>query len=94
MAALGRKLPIAPNARLGSFNALTLAVWPGLAIFVTVIAFNVLGDGLQDARDPRAVARGRPTTYYRIWSASSANERGRPGLSVPARDYVGRGERQ
>ena len=32
-----------------------LAVWPGLLIFVTVIAFNFLGDGLQDALDPRAV---------------------------------------
>ena len=32
-----------------------LAVWPGLTIFVTVIAFNFLGDGLQDALDPRAV---------------------------------------
>lgn len=27
---------------------------PGLAIFVTVLAFNMLGDGLQDALDPRA----------------------------------------
>ncbi len=32
-----------------------LAIWPGVAIFVTVIAFNFLGDGLQDALDPRAV---------------------------------------
>ncbi len=32
-----------------------LALWPGLLIFVTVIAFNFLGDGLQDALDPRAV---------------------------------------
>ena len=32
-----------------------LAIWPGLLIFVTVIAFNFLGDGLQDALDPRAV---------------------------------------
>ncbi len=32
-----------------------LAVWPGLFIFVTVIAFNFLGDGLQDALDPKAV---------------------------------------
>ena len=31
-----------------------LAVWPGLMIFVTVIAFNFLGDGLQDALDARA----------------------------------------
>ena len=28
--------------------------WPGLAIFVTVLAFNLLGDGLRDALDPRA----------------------------------------
>lgn len=32
-----------------------LAIWPGLLIFVTVIAFNFLGDGLQDAMDPRAL---------------------------------------
>lgn len=31
-----------------------LAVYPGLLIFATVIAFNFLGDGLQDALDPRA----------------------------------------
>ncbi len=32
-----------------------LSVYPRLVIFVTVIAFNFLGDGLQDALDPRAV---------------------------------------
>jgi peptide/nickel transport system permease protein/oligopeptide transport system permease protein len=26
---------------------------PGLAIFVTVLAFNLFGDGLRDALDPR-----------------------------------------
>lgn len=31
-----------------------LAFYPGLLIFVTVIAFNFIGDGLQDALDPRA----------------------------------------
>lgn len=36
------------------WTAPALAVWPGLLIFVTVIAFNILGDGLQDALDPRA----------------------------------------
>jgi peptide/nickel transport system permease protein len=30
-----------------------MAIWPGLAIFVLVLAFNVLGDGLRDALDPR-----------------------------------------
>ncbi len=34
-----------------------LAVWPGLSIFLTVIAFNFLGDGLQDALDPRSERR-------------------------------------
>jgi len=29
-------------------------LWPGLAIFVTVLAFNLFGDGLRDAFDPRA----------------------------------------
>jgi ABC-type dipeptide/oligopeptide/nickel transport system permease subunit len=26
---------------------------PGLAIFITVMAFNLFGDGLRDALDPR-----------------------------------------
>ena len=30
-----------------------MAIWPGAAIFVTVLAFNLLGDGLRDALDPR-----------------------------------------
>jgi peptide/nickel transport system permease protein len=34
-----------------------LAVWPGLLILLTVIAFNFLGDGLQDALDPRSERR-------------------------------------
>jgi peptide/nickel transport system permease protein len=29
------------------------SVWPGLAILFTVIGFNLLGDGLRDALDPR-----------------------------------------
>ena len=43
------------NAQELIWTAPILAIWPGLAIFVTVIAFNFLGDGLQDALDPRAV---------------------------------------
>jgi peptide/nickel transport system permease protein len=30
-----------------------LSLFPGLAIFVTVLAFNLFGDGLRDALDPR-----------------------------------------
>jgi len=42
------------NAQELISTAPMLAVWPGLLIFVTVIAVNLLGDGLQDALDPRA----------------------------------------
>ena len=31
-----------------------IAVFPGLAIASTVLAFNLLGDGVRDAYDPRA----------------------------------------
>ena len=34
-------------------NAPWLSVFPGLAILVTVLAFNLLGDGLRDVFDPR-----------------------------------------
>lgn len=29
------------------------SIWPGMAIFITIVGFNVFGDGLQDALDPR-----------------------------------------
>jgi len=29
-----------------------LSVWPGVAILITVLSFNLLGDGLRDALDP------------------------------------------
>lgn len=34
-------------------NAPWMAVWPGLSIFVLVLSFNLLGDGLRDALDPK-----------------------------------------
>lgn len=30
-----------------------MALWPGIAIFLVVLGFNLLGDGLRDAFDPR-----------------------------------------
>jgi peptide/nickel transport system permease protein len=38
-------------------NAPWLAIFPGLSIFLVVLAFNLLGDGLRDALDPRAQDR-------------------------------------
>lgn len=34
-----------------------MALWPGLAIFLAVMGFNLLGDGLRDALDPRLKGR-------------------------------------
>ena len=44
------------NAQELIYSAPQLAFFPGIAIFVTVIAFNFLGDGLQDALDPKSVS--------------------------------------
>lgn len=35
------------------FNAPHLVFFPGIAIMITVLAFNLIGDGLRDALDPR-----------------------------------------
>ncbi|MCY6369774.1 nickel transporter permease [Clostridium ganghwense] len=35
------------------FNAPHIVVFPGIAITITVLAFNLFGDGLRDALDPR-----------------------------------------
>ena len=42
------------EARTYLYSARYLSVVPGVAIFVTVFAFNLLGDGLRDALDPRS----------------------------------------
>ncbi len=42
------------NAQELIWQAPMLAFYPGVLIFMTVIAFNFIGDGLQDALDPRA----------------------------------------
>jgi ABC-type dipeptide/oligopeptide/nickel transport system permease subunit len=57
---LGIKLPTASwgNLLSDATNFYTqqpwLMVWPGLAVLLTTLAFNLLGDGLRDAFDPRS----------------------------------------
>jgi peptide/nickel transport system permease protein len=34
-----------------------LMIWPGIALILTTLAFNLLGDGLRDAFDPRSTRR-------------------------------------
>jgi peptide/nickel transport system permease protein len=42
------------NAQELIYQAPLLAICPGLLIFATVISVNFLGDGLQDAFDPKS----------------------------------------
>jgi ABC-type dipeptide/oligopeptide/nickel transport system permease subunit len=57
---VGIKLPTASwgNMIADAVNYYTavplLMVWPGIAIVLTTLAFNLLGDGLRDAFDPRS----------------------------------------
>jgi peptide/nickel transport system permease protein len=41
------------NAQIYIWSAPSLAVYPGVLILTTVLAYNFLGDGLRDALDPR-----------------------------------------
>lgn len=41
------------NEVRGNVQAWWLAVFPGVAVFLTVTAFNVVGEGVRDATDPR-----------------------------------------
>lgn len=40
------------------FSSPHLVIFPGIAIMITVLAFNLLGDGLRDALDPRLIEAG------------------------------------
>ena len=47
------------TARDQLFTAPWISIFPGLAIFVTVLGLNLLGDGLRDILDPHTTRRGR-----------------------------------
>jgi ABC-type dipeptide/oligopeptide/nickel transport system permease subunit len=50
-------------AQARSLSVLRSSAWmlytPAVAIFLTVMAFNLFGDGLRDALDPRGTPGGR-----------------------------------
>ncbi len=54
MASWGRMLN---EAQSMMFQAPQLAIWPGLAIVLSVLGLNLLGDGARDLLDPRLAAR-------------------------------------
>lgn len=45
------------NAREQFFTASWISIFPGVAIFLTVLGFNLLGDGLRDVLDPHSVLK-------------------------------------
>jgi peptide/nickel transport system permease protein len=45
------------NAQQYFFSAPWLVFFPGIAIFLTLFSFNMIGDGLRDAFDPRMTRR-------------------------------------
>ncbi len=53
-ASWGRMLAEAQNVL---YNAPALAIYPGVAIALSVLGLNLLGDGLRDALDPKLKAR-------------------------------------
>ena len=46
-----------PSALPENLRGSVVALAPGIAIVITVLALNVLGDGLRDALDPRSKIR-------------------------------------
>ena len=47
------------TAREQLFTAPWISIFPGLAIFITVLGLNLLGDGLRDILDPHTSRRGK-----------------------------------
>jgi peptide/nickel transport system permease protein len=47
------------NAGRSNLSLWWLIVFPGLAIFLSVLAYNLIGEGLQDATDPRLRDAGK-----------------------------------
>jgi len=68
-----------------------LVLFPGLAITITVLAFNLLGDGIRDSLDPRlaptvmrlvtGVGRGGARRSATAAAAPSATAQGEPGAA-------------
>ena len=47
------------NAQVAIFDAPWIALFPGVMIMLTVLAINLIGEGIRDAVDPRALVRSR-----------------------------------
>ena len=48
-------------------NAPWMAILPGMAIPLTVLSFNILGDGLRDVLDPQGAVIKAPSRSLEAW---------------------------
>jgi ABC-type dipeptide/oligopeptide/nickel transport system permease subunit len=46
------------DGKLNVYNAPWMATFPGIAISLTILGYNPLGDGLRDVLDPRLQRNG------------------------------------
>lgn len=60
------------------FNAWWIATFPGAALALTVVAFNLLGDGLRDALDPRGGRLALPAPPLAAGAAAPAEPLSQP----------------
>lgn len=51
------------------------SIFPGLAIVITVLSLNMLGDGLRDAFDPHAVKLRKPKNARSLWQVFKTQKR-------------------
>ena len=56
----GKSVTMLADAREFVLRAWWVVTFPGIMILATVLAFNLLGDGLRDALDPRKVLKRLP----------------------------------
>jgi ABC-type dipeptide/oligopeptide/nickel transport system permease subunit len=86
------------EGRLYFAQAPELMLYPGLAIFFTVLAANLLGDALRDALDPRRPKPSHRTPKSFFDGTSTPNHHGQgcqhrgriaPGVSGPNRTRAG-----
>ena len=85
-----------PHARWGAMisdattifdNAWWFMLFPGLALLLTVLAFNLVGDGLQDALNPQA---GREVTPAAVRAPQFTTKKGRINAQVRSLDLADR----
>jgi len=62
-------------------------IFPGLFITLSVMSFNLFGDGLRDAMDPRHQVKGRPGHRFTMRVASTP-----PGWTIQPDPYYAIGD--